>query len=182
MYLEAVQVDSAHCSHSHNMEYSTTIRPAKRILILYSLAFLVSLILLLLGLEYLRQRISYDQVITKCVWQVAILLGLLLLAYATLWRLTSVYTISSEFVAATIGILSKNHIRIPMNRIVDYRIITPLLERILGLGHIHIDTAGDDDLIMRQISRDEIGLAVKKLDKLLNKEQRRSDTVTSPWK
>lgn len=97
------------------------------------------------------------------------------LLYSFLWRLTSVYTVSDEYVASTYGILSKKHIRIPMNRIVDYRVVTPLLERILGLGSIYIDTAGDEDLVMHEVSQTEIDLVVIKLDKLLNKEQLKSE-------
>jgi len=161
------------------MEDIIELHPAKRILALYFLSFVLVLAALIYGVEHLNQAIDLNQNITSVIWKVAVIIGVSLLAYSFLWRLTSLYTISAECVASTVGILSKSYIHIPMNRIIDYQIFTPLLERILGLGSIQIGTAGDEDLIMRQISIEEIEVAAKRLDKLLNKEQRRSDNDTN---
>ncbi len=152
------------------MKNVTTLHPAKRIVVLYALSLLLVIILLILGLAHLQQQLGQDDYSVAIVWKVVLPVGLAALFYSFLWRLTSIYKISDEYVSATFGILSKTHIRIPLNRIVDYQVITPLLERILGLGSIHIDTAGDEDLIMRQVSQGEITSAVSRLNKLLNKE------------
>ena len=160
------------------MESVTTLHPAKRIWAVYFLSFLIIIAMVHFGLGILQGQQSLGKDAVAIIWKTTNILGLVALAYLYLWDLTSVFTISGECVTATMGILSKSHIRIPMNRITDYQVITPFHERILGIGSIHIDTAGDD-LIMRQISRTEIDSAVLRLEQLLNKEQYRSDSDLS---
>lgn len=155
------------------------IHPAKRVLALYFLSFILILAILVFLLDSLNQQLDLINALSNIIWKLAVFVGLSLLCYSFLWRLTSKYTISTECVAATIGIFSKNHIRIPLNRIVDYQVITPLLERLLGLGSIHIGTAGDENLVMQQVSKGEIEVAVLKLDKLLNKEQHVLENVVN---
>lgn len=149
----------------------TTIRPAKRIIVLYALLFCLILSSILFAVRHIQLQFGLDPVIISIIFKAILFIGIPLLSYVSLWRLTSVYKISSECVTSTTGILSKSHIRIPINRIVDYRVLTPLFERILGIGSIKIDTAGDDDLLMEHISKNEIALVAIKLNKLLNKQQ-----------
>lgn len=148
-----------------------TIHPAKRLVVLYLVAYSAVLVLLALGLDYLRQHLGLAMFVIELVWEIALVAGIGHLCFILLRHLTSVFTISSEYVAVTTGILSKHHIRISMNKIVDYRVITPLLERILGLGSIFINTGSNEELMMKHISKDEIEVAVLRLNELLNIEQ-----------
>lgn len=153
------------------IEETITIRPAKRILVFYLLAFVAVMVVLFFGLEYLQRHMGLAEIIIEFAWKMAIVFSLGRLCYVLLRHLTSVYSISTECVASTVGILSKQHIRIPTNKIVDYRVITPLLERILGLGSVYINTAGNEELKMSHISSSDIDMAVLRLDELLNREQ-----------
>lgn len=153
-----------------------TLKPAKRVLVLQSLLVALLYLSLQSGVFYLQLSATIHARLSSLLLALTLIGGGGFLVYSFLWRLTSVFTISAECVSASIGILSRSHIRIPLNRIVDYQVSRPLLERILGLGAIHIDTAGSEELIMPQISRREITTALKQLDSLLNKEQYRSDT------
>ncbi|MDC0358183.1 PH domain-containing protein [Oligoflexia bacterium] len=152
-----------------------TIRPAKRVIIFYLLVFLSFSGALMPGLEYLRIETGIEVSTIRLAWKAWILIGAGLVGYAFLRRLNSVYLISDECVRATVGILSQKRIRIALGRIVDYRVNTPLIERILGLESIHIGTAGDDELVMRGISQVEGKLIVRKLDELLKEEHRKSE-------
>ncbi len=155
------------------METAISINPARRVVILYFLAVLAVLSLLFYALDYLHRLFGLDSALVTGIWGFAALLGFVATVYSFLWRLTSTYSVSSECAASTIGILSKSHIRISMNRIVDYRVLTPLLQRVLGLGSLYIDNAGGEHLIMREISRQNIALVTARLDELLNRDQQK---------
>jgi uncharacterized membrane protein YdbT with pleckstrin-like domain len=154
------------------MKNDIVLHPAKRILVVYALAYLAMLLLIGFAVGFLREKTGLEIPTLWYVWIPLIFLGLGLFCYAFLWRLTSEFRISNECVTGNTGILSRRKIRISLSRIVDYRLMRPLLLRVLGLGSIHIDTAGnDEEIIMIQISNKVASKATKRLDELLRRDQ-----------
>ena len=153
------------------------LKPAKRILVLYLLVFLATIGVLGLVLQHFGQRLGVETRILMYLWNTIVVIGGGLLCYAVLWRFTCSYRLTNQCVTGSTGILSRQHIRIALNQIVDYRIVRPLLERLIGLGNLNIDTAGrdGDELIMNQISLLELEKAVLRLDVLLDRDQHKSE-------
>lgn len=155
------------------------LRPAKRILVLYFLAFIATIGVFALSLQHFGPIIGLEPRILSYLWDTLVIIGGGLLCYAVLWHLTCTYRLTHECVTGSTGILSRQHIRIALNRIVDYRIMRSLIERFIGLGDLHIDTAGreGDELIMHQIDLGALSKAVLKLDDLLNQDQHKAETA-----
>jgi len=84
-------------------------------------------------------------------------------------RLTSVYTLNPLEITATVGILSKSSIRIPLNRICNYEVRRTFLERIVGLGDVMIDTPGTSghELVMAELDKSVIDAMLTQLNTLL---------------
>lgn len=159
------------------MKTDIILKPAKRVLGLYLLAFLTTMGVLALSLVHFGQVIPLEPRFLLYLWVIIALLGGSLLCYAILWRLTCSYIVTHECLTGSTGILSRQHIRVALNQIVDYRIMRPLIERLIGLGDLHIDTAGQDEnkLIMYQISLHELEKAALRLDELLNRDQHKTE-------
>lgn len=153
------------------------LKPAKRVLVLYFLALLFTLAVLGFSLQLIGQALGIEIGVLMYVWNVIAIIGAGLLCYAALWRLTCTYSLTHECVLGSTGILSRQHIRIALSRIVDYRVMRPLIERIIGLGDLHIDTAGrdGDELVMHQISHHQLDKVVLRLNALLNQVQKKSE-------
>jgi uncharacterized membrane protein YdbT with pleckstrin-like domain len=79
-------------------------------------------------------------------WRVTVLLGVLVLGYQYLARVTSVYEITPLEVTAEVGILSKQRDSAPLNRITNFRVERPFIQRILGQANLLVDTAGGDEV------------------------------------
>jgi uncharacterized membrane protein YdbT with pleckstrin-like domain len=158
------------------------LKPAKRILLLYLLAFFATLATLGFGLSYLRLTFELEADTLLFIWNLFVLVGLILLCYALLWWYTCAYSIEDECVTGSIGILSRKHIRVAINQIVDYQLRRSLLQRFIGIADLQINTASRDfdELIMRQVSGHELKRGVLKLDKLLNKDQRKDQRKNQP--
>lgn len=74
---------------------------------------------------------------------VAVLLISVLFSYLA-WRFTS-YAITDEAVLYRRGIIFKSERHMRLNRIQAVDVIAPLVPRLLGLGKLHVDSAGDSD-------------------------------------
>jgi uncharacterized membrane protein YdbT with pleckstrin-like domain len=68
------------------------------------------------------------------------------LGYQYLARVTSVYEITPLEVTAEVGILSKQRDSAPLNRITNFRVERPFIQRILGQANLLVDTAGGDEV------------------------------------
>ena len=79
-------------------------------------------------------------------WRGTVLLGALVLGYQYLARVTSVYEITPLEVTAEVGILSKQRDSAPLNRITNFRVERPFIQRILGQANLLVDTAGGDEV------------------------------------
>lgn len=77
-------------------------------------------------------------------WRVAVLIGVVVLGYQYLARVTSVYEVTPLEVSTEIGILSKQRDSAPLNRITNFRVERPLIQRLLGQANLLVDTAGGD--------------------------------------
>ena len=162
------------------MENDILLRPAKRILVLYLGVVLIVLGVLAFVLIFLQDYFQTDYVIIARFWISVAMIGFGFLCYAFLWRITCEYTISNDRITANTGILSRRHIHIPIGRVIDYRLMRPIVERLLGLGSLHIDTAGnDEEIVMQQISEDELVRAGLRLDILLDRENRKENKTAN---
>lgn len=163
------------------MKQEIILKPAKRVLVLYLLAFFVTISVLALSLLHFSRVIPLEPRFLVYLWEIIALLGGGLLCYAALWHLTCSYRLTHECVTGSTGILSRQDIRIALNQVVDYRIMRPLIERLIGLGDLHIDTAGQDTdkLIMYQIGELELAKAVSLLDELLNRDQHKTEKAVN---
>ena len=161
------------------MTTTIELHPAKRILAIYVISFASVVLLLIFIQNSLPPYMSLDPSTLYIAWMLVAICGVVLFGYGLLWRLTSVFTVSSLYVSSTTGILSMKHMRIPVNRIIDYRVDTPLFERILGLASVHIDTAGGENIVMQQLSQHNVDLLLRRLDKMLNKERLRTTGTLS---
>ncbi|MDD2942277.1 MAG: PH domain-containing protein [bacterium] len=159
----------------HNVE-EISLHPAKRVLLLYLLALLLALAHLGLAFLYLESVVGMGAHFLMLLWLTITIVGVGFLCYAALWNFTCSYKLNDECVTGSIGILSREHVRIGLSQIVDYRIMRSITERIICIGDLHINTAGrdNDELIMRQIANNELEHAVTILDRLLNIEQHKS--------
>lgn len=155
-----------------------SLRPAKRLLLLYLLGFIVAVSLLGLSFLYLTSVSGMGGHFLTIVWNTIALVGIGFLCYRALLHYTSSYELTNECVTGSIGILSRQTIRIGLSQIVDYRIIRSFTSRLIGIGDLHVDTAGRDvdELIMRNIAIGELNHAVYLLEKLLNIEQHKPNT------
>lgn len=153
------------------MNNEIVLRPAKRVVVLSAIGIAILVVLIGFGLFYLYFFFQLDLTAVSYIWLGSLIIGALVLLYTYLWRLTSVFKISNESVTTSTGILAKEDVRISLNRIVDYRLMRTMLDRILGLGSLHINTAGNDqEIIMQQLSDTKIDVATKTLNNLLQKE------------
>lgn len=92
-------------------------------------------------LWYFHGEVWFDS-----AWRIIVALGVLVLGYLYLARITSVYTITPIEVSLEVGILSKKRRAAPLNRVTNFEVNRPLLKRILGLADLHIDTAGGSEI------------------------------------
>ena len=112
------------------------VHPSPAIVYLYAALFgvvLVSKFVLLNELE-----------VFESLWRVVVAVGGLILVYQYLARVTSIYKISPLEISTDVGILSKQHDAAPLNRITNFRIERPFLQRLLGQANLLVDTAGGD--------------------------------------
>jgi len=80
------------------------------------------------------------------LWRALVVMGVLVLGYHYLARITSVYEINPLEVTTDIGILSKQRNAAPLNRITNFRVDRPFVQRLLGQANLMVDTAGGDDI------------------------------------
>ena len=126
------------------------------------------------GLDYLQLHFAVEVLTLRHIWTPVVLVGACSLCYAALSSFTSVFRISNRYVSGRTGILSRRHARISLNRVVNYRLIRPIVERVLGLGCLHIDTLErNDEIEMQQIRGRDLVMAMRRLDALLTKNQLR---------
>lgn len=155
------------------------LRPAKRILLLYLGVVAGILYLLALTFRFLHHNFDISYIGLGRLWLSIGIIGFGFLCYAFLWRITCEYVISIDRITSKTGILSRRHIHIPLGRVIDYRLMRPIMERLLGLGSLHIDTAGnDEEIVMQQISEHELAAAGLRLDELLENDNQKDSSST----
>ena len=89
------------------------------------------------------------------LWRTLALVGVLVLGYHYLARITSVYEINALEVTTDIGIFSKRRNAAPLNRITNFQVDRPFLQRLLGQANLLVDTAGGDgiELALNEMNR-----------------------------
>lgn len=65
-----------------------SLKPAKRVLMLYLLGILVTIGVFGLGIQYFGQRVGLETPVSMYVWIPCVLIGAGSLGYAVLWRFT----------------------------------------------------------------------------------------------
>ena len=99
---------------------------------------------------YGRMSTELDPQYNK-VWLICIGVMLVLLFVAMLRRWTTSYIITSDEIQSFTGILSRQTVIVPLMRVTNAIANQTLLERILGLASLRIDSAGGDSKEMQFI-------------------------------
>jgi len=89
------------------------------------------------------------------LWRTLVVIGVLVLGYHYLARITSVYEINPLEISTDIGILSKRRDAAPLNRITNFQVDRPFVQRLLGQANLLVDTAGGDgvELKLKEMKR-----------------------------
>lgn len=146
------------------------LRPAKRIIILYSVAICLSLAAAGMALDGLHDRTLIDLNTLKQIWTPIVVLSVCGLVWAFLWRNSCIFRISNAFVSVTSGVVSRTQSRVLRSRIVDFSETTPLLERAIGLSTLSVySTRLEDEVTLRQLSHRDLRIASERLERMLNR-------------
>ena len=111
-------------------------KPSLRRAFFYALVFAATVL-------YGRMSTDLDPQYNK-VWLICLGIMLVLLFAAMLKRWTTSYIITADEVQRFSGILSRQAVIVPLMRITNASANQSLLERILGLATLRIDSAGGD--------------------------------------
>ena len=102
-------------------------------------------------------------------WRMTVLGGALTLLYLFLKRRLTVYRLNAIELIGREGVFTKRVTRIPLNRVTNYDTHASLLDRLLGLNNIFIDTPGGTgyEMALKQLDQYDAQLLSGRLRKLL---------------
>ncbi len=115
-----------------------SVHPSGRIAMAWGVLFLS-----LLGL---KSYLTWDWEYFELSYRAFLLLGIGVVGYQYLARVTSVYSITPLEISLSVGIFSKHRRVAPLNRITNFEIARPFLLRLFGLADLNIDTAGGAEI------------------------------------
>ena len=141
--------------------------------------FVLAELLMIFALPYLKAELgdSYDG-ISQAVWGIflpliiALLLAMLLVAYLTWYNYR--YEMTSSGFRKEMGIIFKRYVTIPYDNIQNVDIYRSLLDRLLGLSHLMVQTAGSE---LKTAESELPGVARKEGVELCAELTRRADTT-----
>lgn len=115
-----------------------SVHPSGRIPLAYGVLFLIAL--------GIKSWLTWDWEYFELSYRSLLLLGVVVVGYQYLSRITSVYSITPLEISLSVGILSKRRRAAPLNRITNFEIDRPFLLRIFGLADLNVDTAGGAEI------------------------------------
>ena len=106
--------------------------------------FLILAVGVFISLAHLRLDVGVPRDILVFIWRVAVGAGALWLGYNYLrWR-TTIITLTSDHITKQAGIITKTYGRIEISRISNYIGKRGVLDQLLGLMDLYIDTPGGE--------------------------------------
>lgn len=102
-------------------------------------------------------------------WIFVFIIGALYVIYRVIKRYTTLYTLTTSYIQEESGLLNRKVVKIPLSRITNYLVERSLIDRILELGTLNIDTPGSHgfELVLVNIPNDKLAEFTSNLDKLL---------------
>jgi uncharacterized membrane protein YdbT with pleckstrin-like domain len=110
--------------------------------------FFLAFLLIITGLALFLFPIAGYQEISGILSLLLLVFAAFILITAVLGHYSTDYALTKTGVVKTRGLLSKDVATIPYGKIQDIRLKKSFLERILGIGNIYIDTAGENGIEM----------------------------------
>ena len=111
-------------------------------------SFFFAFLFVVIGLALFIYPITGYQEVSGILALLLLLFAAILLVAAILGHYSTEYSITPAGMVKTRGILSKDVVTIPFDKITDIRLKKSFVERILGIGNIYIDTAGENGIEM----------------------------------
>lgn len=148
-------------------------KPVKQEIILvrthqsYKKTILIALLIAAVSLS--GYAITYEIENMSFFWILVFALGFAYVAYRAFKRYSTLYTLTDSYVQEESGLLNRKVIKIPISRITNYLVERSLIDRLLGLGTLNIDTPGSYgfELTLVNISNEILSKFTSNLDRLL---------------
>ena len=146
-------------------------------------AFVGILILFSVGYVSFKLNDLYPEELetaSTLLWRMSFLFVFSWIGYLVIKRNTTKYIITSDNISSESGIFLKTIIKVPLHRISDYKIDSSLVERLIGVSNIMIDTSGGSagyELTMHDLENKDVDIIVAKLDMHLKKQVANDEDV-----
>ena len=122
-------------------------KPSLKVWGIYLILFVVGLVLKFILMTKFE--------ISPLIWRWIVTSGVLYLGYLYARHVTTSYALNPTEVVGRSGLFSRRVIRIPLNRITNYDCHASLIDRLLGLRRVRIDTPGSTgfELVMTRLRK-----------------------------
>jgi uncharacterized membrane protein YdbT with pleckstrin-like domain len=149
------------------MEGDLLVRPAKRTVVLTFVICAVVTAMVFVVLDYMRIRFGFVFPSQGIVVRVLGFIGVMIVGYVYVLYLTTSLRVSSDELTRRSGIITRNFARVQIDKITNYNYHRSLLELILGLVDLEIESSGATDvapgIIMRFLRMRDASAVMRKI-------------------
>lgn len=126
-------------------------------------------------------RLTFEMSWTAVSWIVGAVIFLLLLAVAKkiIWWLTTRYVFTTHRIIVRTGLFNIKGDTVPLNRIQVLQFEKTLFDRILGSGRLIIDSAGENDVVIKYV-RDAEAIKNEIYSQIRHSEDERDERGRNP--
>lgn len=118
---------------------------------------------------WLIAKLSFDERIEIVFDQAALGFGAVAILWRLLVRYTSLYSLTPQHISWRRGIIARDIMRVPVQRVTDYRAIQSVTQRLFAVADLQISTAGTDgkDMVFTDCNTSDVERTAALIEKLI---------------